>query len=416
MDGDLRDLRVDGVCVVQRIYAAVRDERWRTIPGTLQNLHIDAGPDRFRIMFRRQHRLDGIAYDADFAIAGGADGHIAIAFQGVAGSAFQRNRIGLCVLHDGALAGSPVRVEHNDGRSEESRFPLLISPHQPFFDVAALTVRPRPGREATVRFHGEVFESEDQRNWGDFSFKTYSTPQARPKPLAVAVGDRVEQRVELSLSGHGLALAAEWDPTADAGLLAAWGVSRLRAVLAPGGDPAPLRGAPLPLDLVLAGPPESWPDFAGLRLASAVTVPTDRTTPTAWVERLRERLPGVAVGGGHHRQFTELNRNRPDGAGWGVLDIAVDPWVHGEEAASLLPNVPALAAIAASAQLIMPGAALHLALAHGRRTHLAERHRGELGTRWLHRAIDTAAAAGVATLSLGPAQWLPSRPRDGAAG
>ena len=43
-------------------------------------------------------------------------------------------------------------------------------------------------REATVRFHGEVFESEDQRNWGDYSFKTYSTPQARPKPVAVAPG------------------------------------------------------------------------------------------------------------------------------------------------------------------------------------------------------------------------------------
>jgi hypothetical protein len=32
---------------------------------------------------------------------------------------------------------------------------------------------------------------EDQRNWLDASFKTYSTPQERPKPVAVASGDRV---------------------------------------------------------------------------------------------------------------------------------------------------------------------------------------------------------------------------------
>jgi hypothetical protein len=409
-DGDLRDLRVDGVCVVQRIYAAVRDGTWRTIPGTVQDLRVEAGADRFRVAFRRLHRLDGIAYDAEVVIDGEPDGRITFAFSGIARSAFQRNRIGICVLHDGGLAGAPVRVEHGDGRSDEARFPGLISPHQPFFDVAALTVRPRPGREATVRFAGEVFETEDQRNWGDASFKTYSTPQSRPKPVAVAVGDTVEQRVELSLSGHGLALAAEWDPAADPGLLAAWGVSRLRAVLAPGADPAPLRAAHLPLDLILQGPPESWPGLEGLRLASVVAVPLDRTTPTAWVQRLHELLPDIPVGGGHVRQFTEFNRGRPDGSGWGVVDVPVDPWVHGEEASSLLANVPGLAAIAASAQAIMPGAAIHLALAHGRRPHLAGRHRGDLGGRWLQRAIATAAAAGVATLSLGPAAWLSPPP------
>ena len=60
-DGDLRDLRVDGVCVVQRIYAAVRDERWRTIPGGLRDLRVEVGADRFSISYCREHRLDGIA-------------------------------------------------------------------------------------------------------------------------------------------------------------------------------------------------------------------------------------------------------------------------------------------------------------------------------------------------------------------
>ena len=37
----------------------------------------------------------------------------------------------------------------------------------------------------------------------------------------------------------------------------------------------------------------------------------------------RERLPAVPVGGGHHRQFTELNRHRPDGAGCFIRCLAI---------------------------------------------------------------------------------------------
>jgi len=406
-DGDLRDLRLDGTSIVSRIYVAVRDEQWRTIGGPLVGLEVAADADGFRIAYRRQHRADGIVFDSEMRLAGHPDGHITVDYRGVAGSTFRRNRIGLCVHHDQGLAGAWVRVGHSDGRSEETRFPLAISPHQPFHDVVALTVRPRPGREATMRFAGEVFETEDQRNWGDASFKTYSTPLSRPRPVTLAVGEVVEQRLEITLAGTGMALAAEFADDADGGLLHACGVSRLRAVLAPGGDLTALRRSPLPLDVVLRGPPESWSDLSGLPLASVVAVADDRaTTATAWVEHLRLLHPGLVVGGGNASQFTEFNRQRPDGSGWDVVDLPVDPYVHADDVASLLGNVPALGAIAASVSAIMPGAAVHLALAHGRHPLLAERHRSEIGTRWLGQAIEAAAAAGVDVLSLGPAAWL----------
>ena len=406
-DGDLRDLRIDGVIIVSRIYVALRDGEWRTIGGAISGLRVESGATSFRITYRREHRGTGIVFDGDVILEGHDDGRIAVSFRGVSGSAFSRNRIGLCVHHDHRLAGGWVRVAHGDGRSQETVFPRLIAPHQPFLDVAALTVRTCPGREVTVRFTGDVFETEDQRNWGDASFKTYSTPLSRPRPVQVQVGDVVEQRIEVSLAGAGLDLAADFDAAVDDSVLRRLGIGRLRAVLRPGGDLAALHRAPLPLDLVLHGPPESWPDLAGLRLASVVAVPGDRaTTPTAWVERLRVRHPGIAVGGGNASQFTELNRQRPDGAGWDVVDIPVDPYVHTEDGRSLFSNVPALSAIAATAAAIMPGARLHLALAHGRHQHLAERHRDELGGAWLWQVIGTAAAAGVAVLSLGPASDL----------
>lgn len=406
-DGDLRDLRLDGRIVVSRIYAALRDENWRTIGGPIADLGISVGEDGFSISYRREHRAPGIAFDSTVRLAGGADGRIVVDYRGVAAAAFRRNRIGLCVLHDQALAGSRVLVEHASGGRSDGAFPVRIAPHQPFHDVAAITVFPRSGRAATVRFAGDVFETEDQRNWGDASFKTYSTPQSRPRPVALAAGDVVEQRVEVSAADGGMALAADFAADLDPGLLRACGIGRLRAIVAPGADLAPLRRSPLPLDVVLHGPPASWPDLAGLPLAGVVAVPGDRaTTPTAWVEALRARLPGLAVGGGNAAQFTEFNRQRPDGSGWGVVDLPVDPYVHAGDRRSLSDNVPALAAIAASAAAIMPGAGLHLALAHGRHPEHEARHRGDAGRDWLRRAIATAATAGVDVLCLGPAAWL----------
>ena len=45
-----------------------------------------------------------------------------------------------------------------------------------------------PGLMAEVRFEGETFEMEDQRNWTDASYKTYCTPLSLPYPVEVKEG------------------------------------------------------------------------------------------------------------------------------------------------------------------------------------------------------------------------------------
>jgi D-apionolactonase len=52
---------------------------------------------------------------------------------------------------------------------------------------------------AEILFEGDVFETEDQRNWTDASYKTYSTPLELPFPVEVTYGERISQRVALSL-------------------------------------------------------------------------------------------------------------------------------------------------------------------------------------------------------------------------
>ncbi len=200
--GALRWIRLGEREVLRGIYAAVRDESWFTVPPALADLEIEAEPESFRIRFRARHRHGAIRFDWDGRIEGKADGRISFRMGGAAGSTFRRNRIGLCVLHPAQqCAGNACIVETTDGDRLEQAFPVLVSPHQPFRNVRAILHEVTAGVEAEVRMEGETFETEDQRNWSDASFKTYGTPLHLPHPVEIGEGTRVEQSVTLCLFG-----------------------------------------------------------------------------------------------------------------------------------------------------------------------------------------------------------------------
>ncbi|MDM4761543.1 hypothetical protein QT381_00780 [Galbitalea sp. SE-J8] len=110
---------------------------------------------------------------------------------------FDRNRIGLVALHPLTVAGSPLRVRHPSGATTETAFPVHVAPDQPARDISGLTWRVG-NREHRLRFDGDVFEMEDQRNWTDASFKTYSTPLERPAPVMQRAGTTVHQSLVLA--------------------------------------------------------------------------------------------------------------------------------------------------------------------------------------------------------------------------
>jgi hypothetical protein len=67
--------------------------------------------------------------------------------------------------------------------------PRLVAPHQPFLDIAGHPPpRWAPGASRRCASRATSSETEDQRNWSDASFKTYSTPLAIPFPAEVAPG------------------------------------------------------------------------------------------------------------------------------------------------------------------------------------------------------------------------------------
>ena len=60
--GDLRYLRLGNREIVRRIYVAVRDRNWGTVPAQLTNLDVVTRADSFRIFYDAEHRQGDIHF------------------------------------------------------------------------------------------------------------------------------------------------------------------------------------------------------------------------------------------------------------------------------------------------------------------------------------------------------------------
>ena len=196
----LRYFRVGDFELLRGIYGSVRNQFWNTILPELSNVKVQDNTDSFEINFDAQCASGDLSYFWKGRLTGSANGEVTYSFSGEAHSDFLKNRIGLCILHPILeCAGKKVVVEHADGTTSEGIFPKEISPHQPFFNIRGLKYWLHNGVEISLQCEGDIFEMEDQRNWGDWSYKTYCTPQSIPFPAAVKKGDRVEQKVTFRL-------------------------------------------------------------------------------------------------------------------------------------------------------------------------------------------------------------------------
>ncbi len=205
--GDLRYIRFAGVELIRRIYVAIRDHNWNTIPAVMTDLAIQADKDSFTISFNARHQSGDLDFSWQAHITGDAGGKISYSMDGTANTAFRFNRIGFCVLHpiDG-IAGHPYQAETPTG-PVSGTLPVLIGPQRiengfeaPLFpSCSRLSIRLDEHTAIYTRFEGDLFEMEDQRNWTDGSFKTYCTPLSLGYPHSAAPGQRISQKVTLWL-------------------------------------------------------------------------------------------------------------------------------------------------------------------------------------------------------------------------
>lgn len=207
--GKLRWIRYGGVEALRGLAFVVRGAGWETYSPQIDNLEVEESCSGFRVGYdgRIESRDGTLAFRADIV----ADDEQSLVFtvELVPETDFRTSRTGFVALHPvEGVAGEPCSITHSDGTVEETGLPGLIMPLQPFFDIAAMRHRVSPGVWLTCRFEGaDPWETEDQRNWTDASYKTYYRPLALPFPYTLKAGETLRQTATLGIEGGAPAVA-----------------------------------------------------------------------------------------------------------------------------------------------------------------------------------------------------------------
>jgi len=356
--GDIRGIAVHGVEVVQRVYLTVRDEEWRTAATVVRGTTSEAGRGGFGV------RIEGESVLAGRTVAvwrlhatGTAAGALEADLQWRATERFWCNRIGLCVHHPTARWAGAAWRTRLAGADAAGRLDALVMPqpviageHRPAVGPFETLLLETDGAWTSLSSPDEPFELEDQRNWGDASYKSYSSPIPR-EPRLVAPGETGRTRIRLSA-----------------------GADRRPAPAAPslceaGTFPAVSAGMPA---VVMVGEEPAGAAIAALRASPparvVLTTPAGPPAGRAAVAALQHAIEPIPAGAGTVGSFSELNRCRDDLQGAGSLTWSLDPQVHATDDRSIMENVAAVRDQLATAAAIVPGAERHLAvdLAHGR--------------------------------------------------
>ncbi len=381
-----REISLDGEELFRGIGFVVRDVNWGTadLPAEARLQRQDG-----QVTATAGGALDLAAGDLAWSVAWTVtDRMVEARARASSASGFDTNRTGFVVLHGlGAARGRPVAVTHSDGRVEETRFPDLVSPHQPFFDIAAMEYETAAGHRLRLMFEGEVFETEDQRNWTDASYKTYCRPLARPYPYRIGPSSTVEQVVRLEILSRATAavhargggpavrktapfpvLGTSLPPgpiaVAQADAIRALGLGFTAIEIDPS-EPTWLAEARAKVSAV-SGPLRidvRGGTAVGTRAIVEALVPILVDRPAigvslwdaddAAVAMAREILPGTLIGAGTGAFFTELNRM----ARWPAADYLAwtsNPTVHGSDDDTIGETTEPLEEILASAKAKLP--------------------------------------------------------------
>lgn len=197
----IRGVRQGDHEIVRSLGLVIRDAFWGTYPLHQRACETQATGQSWRQIVDGYVGLDDVQPLLDWRVDMQVNPHgVTVTAHLQALQDFITCRAGLMLLHPlKGVVNAPVSVTHSDMSVEQGRFPDLIAPAQPFFDIRRLVHTPAPGLTLAWDFAGDVFEMEDQRNWCDASFKTYNRPLTWPCPYQLGKGEYVEQRISLSL-------------------------------------------------------------------------------------------------------------------------------------------------------------------------------------------------------------------------
>ena len=417
-NGTLRSITNNENELVRRIYMALRDEFWNTIPGEMTNLSIEKHDASFSIEFDSHHRRGLIDFIWHCTISGRECGEIRYTMDGEAIVSFPYNRIGLCVLHPLAACKALIcRIETIDSKTIEAPFPEAIAPYPIFSGIRSMRYAPPGAVAIRLDFEGDAFETEDQRNWTDATFKTYAPPLLAQPRTFIEKGTTIHRSAILTLESNMLKPVAIRRPAAvnrpplrldfqsspPAGNLPSIGLmepsdelsprtvallrstkfSHLRIDLRFDRDDIASRVLQVKLPAETIGVPlEAALHFTDNSTAEAGRIPellgspglamsrfliyhaVKRSCPAATfasaASALRVAFPSSAIVTGTDGYFVEINRVRPETGLAGGVCYAATPQVHTFDDIAVMENLPGLLETLNSCRLLFPNSKVHI--------------------------------------------------------
>jgi hypothetical protein len=354
---DLRHVSYAGEEIACRIYFALRDRAWRTVPLQVSERAFEQRSEGFVLSVAARSTWSSHPLEVDLRFTARGAQLIAVANARALGDVEYR-RLGLCVLHPLANhLGRPLELWRGAQRVAAAAFPGAIAPQRnvagiprPLFDTDfdQLAIQLESGTPVAMAFEGDIFEMEDQRNWSDASFKTYSTPLRRSRvPRRAHTGNQFSQTITVTVEPG---VIPEAPVGSDARVRAsaskpAGGDLRVRASASePAGGDLRVRASASELaggDLVeIGGPFGRMPDVGRYR---------GRVSPRSW----------RPVGG-----FVELNRTRPPLSALGGVDaieLGINGTVHAADDDSLMDTTTTHGTLIRQARDLYPDLPVHIA-------------------------------------------------------
>jgi hypothetical protein len=357
------------------------------------------------------------------------------------------------------ITGQLVEITHPDGNKTSSKFPIRIDPENPFKNI-------RHMRWFTTNmwfrldFEGDIFETEDQRNWTDASFKTFCTPLDLPMPVLLKKDVVVHQKVtftpeseinialvkenikvpeekehfKLPILGIGASRVEITDAVAEQFKQLPFSIYRLDIVFSDKNwvskfsfdcvNAARLKLKPEVVLHLTDNYKDDLEAFIMICLQNRLVIESvlflqegKPATPQYIIDHalsIKQQLPDVKFGGGTDYNFRELNTNRFDPKGLDFICYSIQPQEHAFDDKSVMETLEAQKETVLSAKAIYPGLAIHVSpvtlkkrsnpYAKGDKSLLIEAHydarlHTEFGARWLMGSMEQLTNGGISSVT-----------------
>lgn len=387
-NGFLRRISYGESEVLRMIYFAFRDHNWNTLGFSIENERISSNENEFLITydyFNVDGGIDVMEWKAK--VEGRPNGILIFEIQGTVLENFRKNRAGFCVLHPLNITNQECRITHADNTETTHLFPQNIAPENPFKNIRSMNWK-TSDIPFSLSFEGDIFETEDQRNWGDASFKTFCTPLDQPFPVDLKKGQKVFQRITfkpesllqplkkeapyislrdvgagsiLPTFGTGASSEIHPMPSRAVDMIKSLKLGHYRIEIYPDNDNwvtlfsqdyenAYTLGLPLEVALHLTDNyHEETEAFVLLCQQNKVKVKKvlllqgngiiTRQEVIKQVSTLKASLPKVSFGAGTNYNFNELNKNRFSPGDLDFISFSIDPQEHAFDNLTILENI-----------------------------------------------------------------------------